>query len=225
MKISILQPCFLPWLGYFNIIKKSDKVIFLDDVQFDKRSWQQRNQIKTNNGSVFLTIPVFSKNKFYQKIKDVKIDYSNDFIKKHSKSIYHNYSRAKYFDLYFKDLQIIYKKKYLYLDQLNKMFIFMFLEKVFKIKRNFYNSSDLNLKSKKTDLIVDICKNYNASVYISAPGGKAYLDENLFKQNKIELIYNEFNHPIYNQISGDFLPNMSVIDLIMNEGPNSCNFI
>ena len=93
MVLSILQPSFIPWIGYFDIIRKSDLVIFLDHVQFNKRSWQQRNCIKTSEGSIFLTVPVLTKGKFNQRINEVKIDKSKDFINNHLKSIYQNYCK------------------------------------------------------------------------------------------------------------------------------------
>ena len=98
MVLSILQPSFIPWIGYFDIIRKSDFVIFLDHVQFNKRSWQQRNSIKTPNGNIFLTVPVHTKGKFHQKINEVKIDNSKNYIDSHLKSIYQNYNKSKHFE-------------------------------------------------------------------------------------------------------------------------------
>ena len=176
MKVSILQPSFLPWLGYFRIIQKSDIVVFLDDVQFDKRSWQQKNMIKTANGPLSLTIPVLSKNKFDQKINQVLIDYKSNFIKKHLTTIEQNYKKTQYFNLYFNLIEKIYNQKPKHLLDLNVKFILFFIETIFKVKKKYYFSSDLNLKTKKSQLILDICIKLNSDHYICANGSKNYLD-------------------------------------------------
>ena len=225
MKISILQPSFLPWLGYFKIIQKSDVVVFLDDVQFDKRSWQQKNIIKTVKGPLNLTIPVLTKNKFDQKINEVLIDYKKDFIKKHLTTIKQNYSKSKYFELYFDFIEKIYNQKHKYLFHLNMEFILFFMEKIFHVKKKIYFSSDLNVKTKKSQLILDICLKFNSTQYICASGSKNYLDENAFYNKKIKIEYNNYIHPHYKQLYGDFISNLSSLDLVMNEGPNSWNII
>ena len=225
MKISILQPSFLPWLGYFKIIQKSDVVVFLDDVQFDKRSWQQKNIIKTVKGPLNLTIPVLTKNKFDQKINEVLIDYKKDFIKKHLTTIKQNYSKSKYFELYFDFIEKIYNQKHKYLFHLNMEFILFFMEKIFHVQKKIYFSSDLNVKTKKSQLILDICLKFNSTQYICASGSKNYLDENAFYNKKIKIEYNNYIHPHYKQLYGDFISNLSSLDLVMNEGPNSWNII
>jgi|TARA_B110000858_G_C17646165_1_gene400490 hypothetical protein len=225
MKVSILQPSFLPWLGYFRIIQKSDIVVFLDDVQFDKRSWQQKNMIKTANGPLSLTIPVLSKNKFDQKINQVLIDYKSNFIKKHLTTIEQNYKKTQYFNLYFNLIEKIYNQKPKHLLDLNVKFILFFIETIFKVKKKYYFSSDLNLKTKKSQLILDICIKLNSDHYICANGSKNYLDEDSFKNEKIKIEYNDYNHPQYKQLHGDFIYNLSTLDLAMNEGPNSWSII
>jgi hypothetical protein len=225
MKISILQPSFLPWLGYFKIIKKSDTVVFLDDVQFDKRSWQQKNIIKTANGQLNLTIPVLTKNKFDQKINEVLIDYKDNFIKKHLVTIKQNYSKSQYFELYFDLIEKIYNQKPQYLFHLNMKFILFFMEKIFHEKKKYYFSSDLRLKTRKSQLILDICLKFNSTHYICAAGSKNYLDENAFNNENIKIEYSNYAHPIYKQLYGDFISNLSTLDLVMNEGPNSWNII
>ena len=225
MKVSILQPSFLPWLGYFRIIQKSDIVVFLDDVQFDKRSWQQKNMIKTANGPLSLTIPVLSKNKFDQKINQVLIDYKSNFIKKHLTTIEQNYKKTQYFNLYFNLIEKIYNQKPKHLLDLNVKFILFFIETIFKVKKKYYFSSDLNLKTKKSQLILDICIKLNSDHYICANGSKNYLDEDSFKNEKIKIEYNDYNHPQYKQLHGDFIYNLSTSDLAMNEVPNSWSII
>ena len=117
--VAIMQPTYLPWLGYFDLINRSDIFVFLDSVQFDKRSWQQRNRIKTLNGELMLTVPVITKGKFDQKICDVMVDISQRFEKKHFNSIHSNYKKSKYFEIYIQELEEIYSIKINKLADLN----------------------------------------------------------------------------------------------------------
>tara|TARA_B100000029_G_C17545158_1_gene948176 strand:- start:53 stop:751 length:699 start_codon:yes stop_codon:yes gene_type:complete len=221
MVLSILQPSFIPWIGYFSIIKKSDFVVFLDHVQFNKRSWQQRNYIKTKNGPIFLTIPVLTKNKFSQKISEVQINNEENYIKKHLKSIHQNYYKTKYFEKYFEKIKSVYEKKEKFLINLNINFISMILEEILNKKFKFQLSSNLNINSKKNNLIIDICKYYKTNKYLSARGADVYLEDEIFKKENIELIFSDFKHPIYDQINGKFLANLSIIDLLFNCGEES----
>lgn len=224
--ISIMQPTFLPWLGYFNLIKKSEIFIFLDHVQLNKRSWQQRNKIKTNQGELFLTVPLISKHRYKQKICDTKIKRDENYISDHLKSIKLNYSNSKYFDRYFDKISDIYFKNFEYLNDLNIDFI-KYFSNVLKLKKNFFKSSELDIdfKKKNNDLLIDICKKFDVNEYLSPVGSKIYLDDDKFKKNNIVIKYNDFDHPIYNQLNKKFLPNLSIIDLVFNEGENSYKFI
>ena len=168
MIIAIIQPTFLPWCGYMSLIEYVDEVVFLDNVQFDKRSWQQRNRIKTSNGALTLTVPVISKNLFNQHIKDVKIDYRSTFQKKMIKSISQNYSKAKYFNDYSKEFFSLIENNHKSLLDLNIKLINFFCEKL-KIELKFSFSSSLKLSSSKEQLILDICKLKNAKKYIYQP--------------------------------------------------------
>lgn len=184
MIIAIIQPTFLPWCGYMSLIEYVDEVVFLDNVQFDKRSWQQRNRIKTSNGALTLTVPVISKNLFNQHIKDVKIDYRSTFQKKMIKSISQNYSKAKYFNDYSKEFFSLIENNHKSLLDLNIKLINFFCEKL-KIELKFSFSSSLKLSSSKEQLILDICKLKNAKKYISAMGAKNYLITENFSKKTI----------------------------------------
>lgn len=221
MIIAIIQPTFLPWCGYMSLIEYVDEVIFLDNVQFDKRSWQQRNRIKTSNGALTLTVPVLTKNLFNQHIKDVKIDYTSKFQKKMIKSITQNYSKAKFFEDYSKELFLLIETTHKSLLDLNIKLISFLCEKL-KIELNFSFSSSLKLSSSKEQLILDICKLKKAKKYISTIGAKNYLNrENFSKKNNIELNFFEYFDNKYNQLHGKFINNLSVIDLLFNEGQKS----
>ena len=220
-----MQPTYLPWLGYFDLVDRSDIFVFLDSVQFDKRSWQQRNRIKEPNGELMLTVPVLTKGKFDQKICDVVIDRSQKIEKKHFNSIRVNYKRSKYFETYIEELENIYNKKIDKLSDLNTTLI-RWLSSKLGVNTKFVYSSKLDASGSKTELLVNICKKVGADHYISPAGSKGYIDQNnLFVKSGIKLLYQNYNHPTYNQLHGDFIPYMSVIDLLFNEGDKSLEVI
>ncbi len=223
-KIAIMQPTFLPWLGYFSLIKKVDKFIFLDSVQFNKRSWQQRNKIKNNTKSMYLTVPVLSKNKFDQKISETKIDRNSKYIENHLKSLKLNYGSSIYFDIYFNGLKKIYDNDFESISELNINLI-KHCSNLLNIETEFFKTSDFNFENSKTKLLVNICKYFKANTYISPEGSKDYLIENNFNENDISLEYQNYMHPKYNQNNEAFISHLSVIDLFFNEGPKSKNYI
>jgi len=220
-----MQPTYLPWIGYFSLIKHVDTFVFLDSVQFTRRSWQQRNQIKTITGSKWLTVPIFSKGKRKQLIKDTIINDESDFCKEHIKTIKFNYCKANYFESESKFLFNILRSHSNYIADLNIEIINYLCERL-KIKTNFIRSRDLDCKGSKADLLASICSILDATEYISPPGSKDYLEvSDAFKDIDTNVNYFEYKHPIYEQLWGDFLPYMSIVDLLFNCGDNSINYI
>tara|TARA_Y100001933_G_C18767307_1_gene466638 strand:+ start:36 stop:698 length:663 start_codon:yes stop_codon:yes gene_type:complete len=220
-----MQPTYLPWIGYFSLIKNVDTFVFLDSVQFAKRSWQQRNKIKTNNGTKWLTVPVLSKGKREQLIKDTIIYNESNFCKDHIKSIEFNYCKAKYFKPESNSLFNILRSNSDYIADLN-IEIIRYLSQRLRIKTKFIRSRDLDCKGSKADLLASICSILHATEYISPPGSKDYLEvSDAFKKLDILVNYFEYKHPIYDQLWGDFLPYMSAIDLLFNCGDNAIKYI
>ena len=222
MNIAISQPTFLPWCGYISLIDYVDEIIFLDNFQFEKRSWQQRNFIKTSEGAKIVTIPVETKNKYNQIISDVKIDYSSKFIIKNIRMIEQSYSKAKYFRDYSPNLFNIFLSKPLKLIDLNIKIISWICE-ILNIDLNYSLSSNLETMNKKGFLIEEICLKKKAKKYISTIGAKNYLNskEEFFKKTNTELNYYEYINEEYTQLYGSFKKNLSVIDLMFNNGPRS----
>ena len=218
-----MQPTYLPWIGYFDLIDQSDFFVFFDNVQFSKQSWQQRNKIKTVNGELLLTIPIFQNQN--QKINEVKIDNKLNWKGKHERSIKFNYNKAPYFDRYSKFIEDIYRKDWEYLIDLN-IHIIKYITKEMNLEKKFILSSKLDLKGNKTELLVNICKKLDADTYLSPLGSKEYIEENnLFKKEGIKLEYQHFEHQKYHQLFGDFIPYLSIIDLLFNEGEQSLKII
>ena len=161
---SIMQPTYLPWLGYFDLTNRSDIFVFLDTVQLEKRSWQQRNRIKTPNSEIMLTVPVLTKGRFNQEIRDVEIDVSQRFEKKHFNSLRLNYKNSKYYKLYIGELEEIFFSKISRLANLNIKLIKWLSSKI-GIKTKFISSSELDVSGSKTELLINICKKINANHY------------------------------------------------------------
>lgn len=215
MIVSIHQPAYIPWLGYFDKIKKSDIFVYLDTVQFEKNSFINRNKIKTPMGDIFLTVPVKLNEHKKSSINLTEIDYNRDWITKHLRSIYINYKKSKNFDYLYPKIENLYSNKFKTISELCFYQLNFFLEEM-DYSTKIVKASDLVLKNKKSDLVLEICQIFNANIYISGIMGKSYLNESTFEKNGIDIIYQNFEHPIYDQLYGDFIPNLSIIDFLMN---------
>lgn len=225
--IAIMQPTFFPWIGYFALADRVDEFVILDNVQFDKRSWQQRNRIKTPQGPQFLTVPVKSKGKSNQLIKDVEILQEGDRnpLKKFLSSIEQNYRKSDYFSNYIDDIVTLLGVSHKNLLSLN-MAILKWSWDVLDIKTPMTKASALAVTGFKDELLVNICKNRGAEVYLSPPGSKIYLDHSeTFNRAGIEIVYHKYQHPEYTQLHGVFEPYMGILDLILNEGEKSLEIL
>lgn len=224
-KVAILQSNYIPWRGYFGLISYVDEFIIFDDMQYTKRDWRNRNIIKTSNGLLWLTIPVNVKGKFNQKIKDTEI-VSDSWQTKHLKSIKLNYSKSKYYDLIMSLLEPLYKKhKFKNLSICNIEFIKV-INKFLKIETKISNSSDFFLENNKNERLASLVEQTKGNIYVSGPSAMNYINTDIFKKNKISVEwYNYDGYEEYKQLWGGFQNQVSVIDLLMNEGPNAVKFI
>ena len=221
MIISVHQPQYIPWLGFFDKIAKSDAFVFLDQVQYKPREFQNRNKIRTKDTWMWLTVPVVSKDRSRQKICDVLIDNAFPWRRKHPLSLKSCYGSTAFFKDYFPFLEETYAKEWEKLVDLNVHMI-NFILKQLSISRPIYFASGLGLAGKSTGLIIEICRRLKANTYLSGIGGKAYLAEEKFAEAGIKLIYQDFIYPAYQQQAmkdeHDFIPYMSTLDLLFNEG-------
>lgn len=218
MKVSIFQPTYLPWLGIFKAIAWADKFVFLDDVQFENHSWQSRNRIKSPAGELILTVPIVRN--FPQNINQVKINYSRDWIKDHLKSIKLNYSRAPFCKEFFPKLESFYRYQPGKLVGLNIRIIQGICDYL-GINYNFTYSSTLGVgELSKNQKLVTILKKMEADQYLYAEGAKEYMEKDLalYADNGIKLVPLKFEPPVYSQLYGEFIPRLSIIDLIFNRG-------
>jgi hypothetical protein len=225
VKIAIQQPTYLPWQGYFALIDYVDEFIFLENVQFSKQSWQQRNKIVFNEKENYLTIPIKSRGKSDQRIYEVEIDNFNRIKKKHLATIQNAYSKSDYFNFYFHDLKEIYQNDYKKLSDLNKDLIKYFC-KVLKIETSYSEDRIFSFTSKRLDYLQDICVNKNCSNYISTLGSKKYIGNlNYFPNTNIKIEYYDFKNNVYQQKTKNFIPRLSILDLLFNVGPTSLEYL
>lgn len=222
--VAIMQPSYLPWAGYLAMIERADVFVFLDSVQFARRSWQQRNRIKSSAGELMLTIPVLKKGRRDQMINEVEIDPTTKFAEKHEAAIRNNYAGAPNFDEFAPVLFDCFRQDHRYLSTLT-IDIIEWLMRSIGCTTPTHRSSALGATGRKDELLLAICQELDADTYLSAPTSKDYLDESdCFPGSGVEIAYHEYDHPVYPQKFGDFLPNMSALDMLFNTG-NDCREI
>ena len=222
MIVTVHQPQYLPWLGYFDKIKRADVFVLLDNVQYKKNEWQNRNRIKTANGWQWVTVPV--KYKFPEKICEVAINNSIDWKRKHLNAIVFNYGKSEYFNRYKPFFQDVFSKEWETLVDIN-IHLIRFLVESLCIDTEFLVASDLQLRQDPTDRLIDICKEVGADIYLAGKDGKNYMDVGRFEQEDIRVIFQDFQHPTYNQLYTGFEYNMSIIDLLFNHGQESMSVL
>lgn len=216
----IMQPTYLPWLGYFDLMDQADIFVYFDSVAYARRSWQQRNRIKTAQGELMLTVPV-QKGERDQLISEVKIEENSKFQTDHLKAIKFSYAKAPYFQELMPELTELYMQPVSHLADFNIRLIEYFYKKASFPPKDFVRSSSLRASGVKVERLVQVCEEVGADSYLSALGSKEYIEENnLFEARGIALRYHNYVHPTYSQLHGAFLPYMSILDLLMNEGPD-----
>lgn len=215
--VAVHQPNYIPWIGYFYKIMKSDIFVLYDDVQYTKNSYINRNKIKTPQGDCWLTLPVFIKGNFGCNINETQLKNELNWKEKHVKTIEMNYKKAPYFVRYFSGLKEVYEQNYEIISDLNIELIKYFMKSI-GIETKLIKSSELDVDGSSTQKLVNICKAVGGDTYLSGKGGDNYQDQSLYEQNDIKLVYTDFIHPEYKQLWGDFLPYMSVMDFLFNCG-------
>lgn len=216
-----MQPTYLPWLGYLDMIDKVDVFVFLDSVQFSKRSWQQRNRIKGDRGLMWLTVPVLNKGRRDQLICEVEIDQEQTYIAKHVSSIKRCYGKSRFSAPVIAEYAELMERKHQLLVDLN-IDLIKWLCGCFDIHTPLLRSSDLAVGGQKSSLLVQICQQVCADFYLSAPGSREYIElEDQFSPNGIEVGYHTYSHPHYKQLYEPFETHLSAIDLLLNAGGNS----
>ncbi|PKL52503.1 MAG: hypothetical protein CVV37_00960 [Nitrospira bacterium HGW-Nitrospira-1] len=225
MVIGILQPGYLPWLGFFEQMYRSDIFVIYDDVQYDKEGWRNRNRIKTANGIQWLTVPVLLKGSGSQMILDVRIDNKTNWRKKHLAAIRQNYSKARCFKDYIGIFEDVYERDWDLLVAIDMYFIQILAECLGIGHKNIVRSSTLNIQGDRIERLINICKFFGADIFYEGAAGRNYIDEQDFLTRGVSVEFQDYQHPAYRQLYGDFMPNLSVIDLLFNHGTESLKII
>lgn len=218
------QPCYFPWLGFWAKLASADRFVIFDNVQFERRGYSNRVQIKTHQGPQWLTIPVEHGKPL---LKDARI--SNDgTLSKHYKTIYLAYKKAPYFEKYIDNLAtVLVGPPPRYLADLCERALYFGLEALFGARDipPILTARDYEFKGEKSALVLDMCKQLGATKYIFGAKGRDYADLDAFKAAGIEVEFQSYRHPIYKQLHGPFVPGLSILDLLFNEGPNSLEIL
>ena len=223
MIVAVHQPQYLPWLGYFDKIRRADVFCYLNDVQYKKNEWQNRNRIKTAQGWQWMTVPV--RYRFPQKINEVYINNAVEWKKKPLQAMLTNYNRAPYFKQVVAILEDAFSKEWEFVSELN-VYLIESLKNMLNLEtKKSFCSSDLDLREEPTDRLIDICKALGADTYLAGQGAMEYMDLERFEKNGLKVIVQEFKHPVYPQMFEEFQSHLSIVDLLCNCGPESMNVI
>jgi hypothetical protein len=223
--VAVLQSNYIPWKGYFDLIASVDEFILFDDMQYTRRDWRNRNQIKTPQGLHWLTVPVKVKGKYHQSIRETEID-GTEWAPQHWKALCQNYRRAKHFDEVAAWLEPIFLAEPPgHLSTLNRTLI----EAVCRflgIKTIITNSWDYELEEGKTERLAGLCAQAGGARYVSGPSAKDYIDENVFTERGLDLAWFAYGgYPPYPQLWGEFVHNVSILDLLFNCGSEAPRYM
>lgn len=221
MMISTCQPYFAPFPGFFYKVFHSDILVILDDVQFSRgTTWMSRNRFKNDQGTLWLTIPVWKKGLGLQPINRVRICREGRWAKKNLESLKTAYKNAPFFDDHLDFIEQIFNVGYEYIIDINMKIIRYFMN-FLNIETKLILVSELGCKAKGIHLLMEICKKLNADHYLCQRSAQNYLDEEIFNKHRIQLKFLKIPSPVYPQLWGDFIPSLSLFDLIFNCGPKS----
>lgn len=224
MKIAIHQPNYLPWWKYFYKIFNSDIFVILDDVLFSKNSVINRNKIKNSNGFIWLTVPVKKHDLTHTLIKDVIVS-NNKFKEKHLKTFYYTYKKSAFFHEIYPLLEDVYNENIETLSQINLLMIKKICTYL-SINTELILSSSLSIRELEPTLrIMKICQYFKADTYLSGLGAKKYMNIHMLKKNNVKIQYITQEGKIYPQLWGEFIPNLSFIDVLFNLGRGAIDVI
>ena len=219
MKVTIHQPDFLPWLGFMQRWRVSDLLIIYDDAQFIKGGWQNRDKIGTRDGDRWLTVPVLTKGKLGQQIRDVEINHRTDWQRQHRNTLQAYFGKTPHFKTIYPAVEGIYARNHRLLMELN-MELLQWAAESLGIRTPVVFSSSYGFSTSKTERILDLLDAVGGTEYITGQGSKAYLDESLFKARNLSLVYQETSDVVRDFDPGDDLP-YSVIQYLFNHGPSA----
>jgi hypothetical protein len=221
---AIHQPQYLPYLGFFHKLASCDVFVVLDDVQFHRRGLQHRNKIKDSHGWQWLTVPIVQRSD--QLVSDVEVHPTEPWQRKHTNAVRWNYGRAPFFERYAHEVIEILEEPWTGLAELN-MALIRWVTETLGIERPFVASSEFDVDGSGSERLANLCREVGASTYLSGPGGRRYMDLEVFDREGIDVRWQDFEHPTYTQLFPDvgFIPNLSIIDALLCCGPDVKAFL
>ena len=223
LTLVVLQPSYLPWLGYFDQLRRSDVFVFYDTAAYDKNGWRNRNRIKSATGQpLWLTVPV--KTRLGRPILDVEIDSRSAWRRKHIQTIAQHYRDAPYTRTYLPELQELLGRPWRTISELAVETTFL-LCRWLNLEGRFMRASDLTLKGDRSERLLNLCREFGATHYLSGDSANAYLDVDLFRSHGVEVIWQNYVHPVYPQQHGPFVGYLSALDLLLNCGDASSEIL
>lgn len=225
MRIAIVQSNYIPWKGYFDLMRSVDEFVLFDDVQYTRRDWRNRNRIKTARGPAWLTIPVNARGQYLSPIKDITVS-DRSWGARHWRTLAANYTKARFFREYAERFEHLFlESRETHLSAINRRWLEALCE-ILGVRTRLSWSMDYDSVEGRTERLVSICQQAGADCYVSGPAARAYLDAGCFRSAGIELEYFDYSgYPEYDQLFPPFDHFVSVIDLIFNQGPKSADFM
>jgi len=218
--LAVLQPGYLPWLGFFDQMRRSDLFVYYDDVQYDKNGWRNRNRVKSPGGPHWLTVPVRHTGLGWPRIVDIEIDAMGPWAREHVGTIRQFYRRAPYLKAYVEELEGVLDRPWERLVDLD-LAVVELMRGWLDVRTPALRASDLGIQGERSERLVRLCLHFGATRYLSGAAARSYLDVGLFARRGIEVEWQDYVHPLYPQLHGEFVPYLSALDLVLNCGDGS----
>lgn len=218
--LVVLQPGYLPWLGFFDQMRRADVFVYYDDVQYDKHGWRNRNRVKSPAGPHWLTVPVRHHGLGQPRIMDVEIDSRAPWARKHVGTLRQFYARAPFVQLYLPELEALLERSWTRLVDLDVAVVAM-MAKWLKLSPEIHLASALGVDGEQSGRLLALCRHFEAARYLSGSAARDYLDVPLFERHGVAVEWQDYRHPTYPQQHGEFVPYLSAIDLLLNCGEES----
>jgi hypothetical protein len=215
--LVVLQPSYLPWLGFFDQVRRADVFVFYDDVQFDKHGWRNRNRVKTARGPLWLTVPVRHSGRAGPRLDQVEVDTRTPWARKHLRTIREAYAQAPFLDRYLPQLADVLERDWTLLAELDITLSHLMCT-WFGVETTMYRSSQLDIGGTRNGRLLALCRHFAVDRYLSGVAAQGYLDVGAFNDAGVMVEWQDFAHPRYPQLHGDFVPFMSAIDCVFNVG-------
>jgi hypothetical protein len=216
----VLQPGYLPWLGFFDQMRRADVFVYYDDVQYDKHGWRNRNRVKSPNGPQWLTVPVRHHGLGQPRIIDVEIDAGAPWARKHVGTLKQFYAKAPFTRHYLPELEELLTRPWTRLVDLD-IAVVALVAKWLGLAPEIYRSSELGIAAEQSERLLRLCEHFGATRYLSGSAARDYLDVELFNRREVDVAWQDYRHPEYAQQYGGFVPYLSAIDLLLNCGEES----